>query len=123
MNTPNVRVLRVSGLPPQMACRAIDAVLGNDRGVLAIDAIEPGPDDQLSPVLHVVAEDTAVDRIRRKLATGFTFVGVEDVTESSAAARSPSVRIRAGTVHSLPLSLRLETLERRTRSAPHPTAI
>jgi hypothetical protein len=89
MNAPTVRVLRIAGLPPEMASRAVDAVLRTDRDVLAIDAIEPGPTTQ-AHVLHVVVEGSGVERIRRKLATGFTFVDVEDVTDTSAAARSPA---------------------------------
>ena len=122
MNSTTVRVLRVSGLPWQMASRAIDSVLGNDRDVLAIDAIEPGPDDPHADVLHVLVEERAVDRVRRKLATGFTFVCVEDVTDSSAAARTPSARIHAATVSSAPLCVRLETRERRNTALTHPSA-
>jgi hypothetical protein len=92
-----------------MASRAIDEVLGSDRDVLAIDAIEPGPDDALSQVLHILVQHDAVDRVRRKLVTSFTFIGVEDVTDSSAAARSPSARIHAAAVRAVPLGLTLET--------------
>jgi hypothetical protein len=122
MNPPTVRVLRVSGLPPEMASRAIDAVLGTDRDVLAIDTIEPGPEDPQSHVLHVLVEGSALERVRRKLVTGFSFVGVEDVTDSDAAARSPSVRIRAAAVCSDPLRLALETRKGEPFSRAHPTA-
>jgi len=122
MKPPTVRVLRVSGLPPEMALRAIDAVLGTDRDVLAIDAIEPGPDDPQAHVLHVLVEGSALERVRRKLATGFTFVGVEDVTDSNAAVRSPSVRIRAAAVCSDPLRLGLETRKGEASALAHPNA-
>jgi len=122
MNAPTVRVLRIAGLPPEMASRAVDAVLRTDRDVLAIDAIEPGPDDPQAHVLHVVVEGSGVERIRRKLATGFTFVDVEDVTDTSAAARSPSTRIHAASASSEPLRLGLETLERQGSTTTHPNA-
>ena len=109
-------------MPPEMALRAIDAVLGTDRDVLAIDAIEPGPDDPQAHVLHVLVEGSALERVRRKLATGFTFVGVEDVTDSNAAARSPSVRIHAAAVCSDPLRLGLETRKDEASAAAHPNA-
>jgi hypothetical protein len=99
---------------------AIDDVLGSDREVVAIDAIEPGPEDPSCDAVHVLAEEAGIERIRRKVVTGFAFVDIEDVTDTDAAGRAPRLRIRAGAVRSLPPSLSLETRQGRASVARQP---
>lgn len=108
MTDPKARMLRVTGVPREMASAAIDAVLTEHRGVLSIDAIESMLDEGHRDAVHVVVEEAELERIRRKLFTAFAGVEVEDVTETRAAGQAPVVRVRAGLAAATPPSLGLE---------------
>jgi hypothetical protein len=109
MTASKVRVLRVTGIPPEMALRAIDALLRTERSVVSIDAVElePEPERTDRHAVHVVTEEDAVERIRRKLTIGFPPIDIEDVTETNAAGRAPTERIRA-TAYSPPPKVGLD---------------
>ena len=109
MTSTKVRVLRVTGIPHEMALRAIDALLRTDRSVVSIDAVELEPEAECpdSHAVHVVTEEAAVDRIRRKLTIGFPPIDIEDVTDTNAAGRAPTERIRAA-AYSPPPKVNLE---------------
>src|SRR5262245_22277247 len=79
------RVLRVTGLPPEMAAHAVHSVLRAERSVRAIDVIEGAPGAASSSVF-VIVEPDGLARVHRKIATGFTGIEIEDVTRLGASA-------------------------------------
>jgi hypothetical protein len=109
------RVLRVTGVPREMASGAIDALLTGHRGVLSIDAVEPTVDDAHDDAVHVVVEEAQAQRVRAKLSTAFAGIDVDDVTDERAAGQAPAVRIRAEAAAATPPTLALEPPSRRPR--------
>jgi hypothetical protein len=101
------RVLRITGVPPEMASAAVDALLTGHRGVLAIDAVESVVQGGEHHAVHVLVEETHAERVRDKLVTAFADAAVEDVTEMTAAGLAPSSRVRAGVAHVAPPDLAL----------------
>ena len=101
-NRSPARVLRVTGLPPEMAVGAVHTVLRAERSVRAIDVIEGALGDPASSSVFVVVDPEGLARVHHKIATGFAGIEIEDVTKLGASAyvakmtRRPDAGFRSG---------------------------